>query len=74
MMDDIIITLDDNQKYVVVSKVSYEDATYLYLANIDTITDFIIGRLEVDEIKVIQDETLLNHLLVKFSEAMKEEN
>ena len=72
--DNTVITLDDNQKYTIVSKVNYEGDTYFYLANIDTISDFLIGSIKADEITVVKDEPLLSNLILKFAEVMQEKN
>lgn len=49
-----VLTLDDNNKYVVVSKVNYEDDTYFYLININTQKDFKILRLNKENNKLAE--------------------
>ncbi len=75
MMDDnTIITLDNNQRYTIVSKINYENNNYIYLANIDTTSEFIIGKVENDEIVIIKEQPLLSNLILTFAGTMKDNN
>lgn len=70
--DNQIITLDDNQEYTIVFKVNYEGNNYIYLANINVIPNYIIGRMDGDEIVVVDEEPLLSILILKFAENIKQ--
>ena len=71
-MPDIntIITLEEDKKYTIVSQINYENIQYLYLANIEDITDFAIGTIEETDFVEIKDEQLLSNLIIKFAESI----
>jgi len=68
-MDDYI-TLSDKKRYVVCSKIQYEDNKYLYLINLADYKDvkFGVEKLKSDKIFIteIEDEELIRHLLPLF--------
>ena len=70
-----LLTLSDNNEYVVVSKTIYEDKSYLYLVDINNNENlkFCLERKDeqgyiVDE---IEDTTLIQKLLPLFYESSK---
>ncbi len=68
---DYILTLDNNNRYVLVSNINYDNKAYIYLANIDNPLDIIIGQLIDDEITIVEDEKLLKELLKEFSKQIE---
>lgn len=70
MEKDLIVTLDDNKKYVIVSILEYQNNKYLYLSDIDDFKNIIIGKVENDEIDIVEDEELLGTLYIEFSKIL----
>ena len=69
-----IITLDNNNQYVVVSKIKYEKVEYLYLINIFT-KEMMFGKLEEDnsitELNGEDDKDLISILIPLFYKKSK---
>ncbi len=70
---DLVITLDNNKKYVKVSSATLNGKNYIYLADILDYKNIVIGELVNDEIKVVNDTELLGQLLVEFDKNIKED-
>lgn len=70
-----VLTLSDNNKYVVVSKANYENRTYYYLANIDeennTIRDLVIYYEDGNDFVEENSENVVKNLLPLFYENAK---
>ena len=70
-----IITLDDDNKYVVASKVNYKGSTYLYLVDINDTTNYKFAELEnnniLSELDNEIDEDLIKHLIPLFYKSSK---
>jgi len=58
-----ILTLSDNIKYLVVSKILYESETYLYLVDILNIDNKKIVKNINEDILIIRDEKILDKTL-----------
>ncbi len=62
-----VITLSDKNRYVVASKVNYNDSTYVYLVDIDNNTNLKFAELEennsLSELDSVRDEELINQLI-----------
>jgi len=58
-----ILTLSDNIKYLVVSKILYESETYLYLVDILNIDNIKIVKNINEDILIIRDEKILDKTL-----------
>ncbi len=65
-------TLADGNKYVVVSVVMVDGKRYVYLTNTVDYKKYLIGEYLGDELKKIDDPDLLETLLVKFNDDLKE--
>ena len=65
-----IITLNDNNKYVVASKVNYESSKYVYLVDINDNTNMKFAEIEKDnslsELDSLKDEELIKQLIPLF--------
>lgn len=61
-----VLTLEDDKKYVVVSKIDYENKVYFYLVGVEEITDVKFGYLDNDEFVEINDKELVTKLLPYF--------
>ncbi len=68
---DYVITLDNDQKYIVVDSINYENKTYLYLTEMADKNKYMIGQLDNEDLIEIEDKTLLGKLLLEFA---KKEN
>lgn len=65
-------TLSDGNKYTVVSIVKEKNKKYVYLINRLEIQKYIIAEYIDDEIIEVVDPDLLEVLIVKFNEDLKE--
>ena len=72
-----IITLDDNNKYVVASKVNYNNSTYVYLVDINNTTNYKFAELEKNstllELDDEIDKELIKHLIPLFYKNSKDD-
>ena len=69
---DLIVTLDNNKKYVLVSSIMFEGKKYVYLSGLDDYKDFIIGEIENDEITAVSDTNLFAQLIIEFNKAISQ--
>ncbi len=65
-------TLSDGKKYTVVSIVKEKKKKYVYLIDREEIQNYIIAEYNNDEIIEVIDPDLLEVLIVKFNEDLKE--
>lgn len=68
-----IITLDDNNEYVVVSKTVYENKTYYYLINKNNDKGIKFCYEDLGDLVEFNDEELMVKLLPLFWKNMKNE-
>ena len=63
-----VITLDDNNNYVVVSKTNYHSETYFYILDINNNENFKILKLNISNNKLaeFEDQDLIKELLPIF--------
>lgn len=66
-----VLTLEDDKKYVVVSKIDYENKVYFYLVGVEEITDVKFGYLDNDDFVEINDKELVTKLLPYFYKDVK---
>jgi len=66
-----VLTLEDDKKYVVVSKIDYDNKVYFYLVGVEEITDVKFGYLDNDEFVEINDKELVTKLLPHFYKDVK---
>lgn len=64
---DYVITLDNNKKYALVNTLTLDGKKYVYLANLDNFSDYIIGEVVNDEVIHIENQELLGKLILEFS-------
>ena len=67
------LTLDDNNKYVVVSKLNYENKNYYYLLDKNNYSNFKFCYEDNDELVEINDNNLITKLLPLFVEVAQKE-
>ena len=63
-----ILTLEDNNEYVVVSKVTYDDANYLYIVDLNDVKNIKFVKENNDEVLEISDKDLISELIPLFIE------
>jgi hypothetical protein len=66
MLDKLdLITLDNNEEYIIVNMTVIDDIKYLYLASKDGVSDFKICSYDENnnKIKVVTDEIIFNKLI-----------
>jgi hypothetical protein len=63
-----VITLNDNNKYVVVSMAVLEKNTYLYIVDINDNSKFKIAQLNKDKLADVKDKKLIQKLIALFYE------
>ena len=61
-----IITLDDTNKYVVASKVLYEEINYYYLINVNNLEDILFCYEDNSELVELDNNELITKLLPLF--------
>lgn len=70
-----IITLSDNKKYLVLSKIDYSNEKYLYLSNLEDPVDIKVCREESEneslQLVVVTDKKLIKKLFTYFFKDMK---
>ena len=70
-----IITLSDKNKYVVASKVKYNDSKYVYLVDINDNTNLKFAEIEknnsLSELDSVRDEELIKLLIPLFYNSSK---
>ena len=62
-----IITLDDNNKYLIVSKLYYNNKDYYYLVDINNPQNLMFCYEDKQDLVELTDRLLLNKLLPIFS-------
>ena len=67
------LTLDDNNEYVVISKVNYESKNYYYLLDKNNEENFKFCYEDNEELVEIEDKKLTTKLLPLFVEVAKKE-
>lgn len=67
------LTLDDNNEYVVISKINYESKNYYYLLDKNNKENFKFCYEDKEELVEVEDKQLATKLLPLFVEAAKKE-
>jgi hypothetical protein len=67
------LTLDDNNEYVVISKINYESKNYYYLLDKNNKENFKFCYEDKEELVEVDDKQLATKLLPLFVEAAKKE-
>lgn len=50
-MEEVILTLDDGIKYVVVDRIKYNDTEYIYLVDINNSNNLMICEINNNKLK-----------------------
>lgn len=67
-----VVTLDDNNKYVIASKINYESKNYYYLVDIKNPVNLMFCYEVNGELVEIDDKSLITKLLPLFIDASKD--
>lgn len=67
-----VVVFDDDNEYVIASKVDYNNKTYLYLSDVNNSGKVMFGYLDNDDIVEIKDSKLIKELLPMFLESSKD--
>lgn len=69
-----VVTLNDDIRYAVVSKVNYENNVYYYLTEINNVTNikFLVENKERNSLVEVEDKELIQKLLPLFVKESKE--
>lgn len=62
-----IITLSDNNDYVVISKINYEENYYYYIVDINNVENLKFVKESNDELLELNDKNLLTTLIPLFA-------
>lgn len=62
MEDKFILTLEDNNKYLVISKTIYNGITYCYIGKIDENPEYHFAQIINDNLEIIKDQKLINEI------------
>lgn len=68
-----LVSLDDNNKYVVLSKLEYEKKIYYYLIDVNNRTNIMICYLDGDELVQFNDDNLIKKLIPLFLKQLRDE-
>ena len=63
-----VITLSDDNKYVIASKINYLNINYYYLADINNPSNLMFCYEDKDELVEVTDKNLITQLLPLFYE------
>lgn len=61
-MENKIIELENNKKYIVISSTIYDEKIYCLLVNEEDEDEMLIGQIDNESIEVINDDKLYNEL------------
>lgn len=61
-----LVTLSNNNEYIVVKKILLDEKDYVFLITKDGISDVMICKIQNDSLEIVKDENVINILLEKF--------
>ena len=62
MKDQYILTLDDGNKYLVISRVNYNGITYCFMGRLDDSSVYEYAQIVNDDVQFIKDENILKEI------------
>ena len=66
------ITLSNNIKYLVLSKVNYQNNNYLYLTSMEDDPKVLICKEEDNKVVIVTDKDIIKNLILLFDKDIKE--
>ncbi len=73
MEENLIITLDNNKSYLIVSKITIDYIDYYYLCSTTKPLDIKIAVIKNKKLEFVEDSETLNYVFNEFVKKMKEE-
>lgn len=70
---EVIITLDNEKKYVLIDKITYQNEEYLYLTNVDNVLENMIVLLKDNKVEKVLDKEKIQILVKLFEEKIKKD-
>ncbi len=67
-----VITLDDNNEYIIASKVNYDGKNYYYLVDVNKPENLMFCYEDNEDLVELKDKKLTTELLPLFYEASKD--
>jgi len=67
-----VVTLDDNNKYAIVSKIDYEEKKYYYLVDINNVENLMFCYEDKGDLVKLNDAELIKKMLPLFLDASKD--
>lgn len=61
-----LVTLSNNNEYIVIKKILLDEKDYVFLITKDGISDVMICKIQSDSLEIVKDENVINILLEKF--------
>ena len=61
-----LITLNNEEEYIVINQTKINDKDYIYLVTKDGISNFLICELQNDTLNIVKDEELIKVLVERF--------
>ena len=68
-----VITLDDKNKYIVLSKINFENKTYYYLMDINNNTNIMICYEDKDELVMLNNSETVKRIMPLFLKSLRNE-
>lgn len=68
MEENVVLTLNDKNQYVIVARATYENNEYLYLVDINNNQNFMFCKLDGAKLTKVQDTELLSKLIIEFNQ------
>lgn len=68
-----IITLDDKNKYIVLSKINFENKTYYYLIDINNNTNIMICYEDKNELVMLNNSETVKKIMPLFLKSLRNE-
>ena len=62
MEDKYILTSDNNEKYLVISRTVYNGITYCWIGKLDDSSEYFFGKIVNDEVEIVDDPELIKIL------------
>ena len=63
--ENVVLTLDDNKKYVLVNRVVLDNIEYFYLAEIDHPTNLMFCQVNGNKLSRVTDEQMIQKIVMQ---------
>ena len=62
MEDKYIVTSDNNEKYLVITRTLYNGLTYCWIGKLDDSSEYFFGKIVTDEVEIVHHPELIKIL------------